>query len=127
MPTTGSYEFKLAPAAIDGLIEDENQIQKGEWAWIDRTADYEAGGVKEICRWLMIYARCPDCGFFATLYRKRGEGEAKGHDIDSAGNISPSVLHTWQMDGIEQCGFHTQPTKLLGFVDLRVQQKAGEP
>jgi hypothetical protein len=119
MPTTGSYEFKVAPAAVDGLIQDENHIGKGEWAWIDRTAEFENAGVKDTCRWLMIYARCPDCGFLCTVYRKRGAGEAKGHDIDATGNISPSVLHTWQVDGVEQCGFHTQPTKLLGFVDRR--------
>lgn len=119
MPTAGAYEFKRAAASADGLVSDEKAIQKGEWAWIDRTADYLAAGVKETCRWLMIYARCPDCGFLCTLYRKRGPGEAKGHDIDSQGNISPSVLHTWPVDGVEQCGFHTSPTRLLGFVDRR--------
>lgn len=119
MPTTGSYQFKLAVASKDGLVEDGHLLQKGEWAWVDRTADYEAGGVKETCRWLMIYACCPDCGNALTLYRKRGVKEPVGHDIDAAGNVSPSVLHTWQVNGVEQCGFHTQPTKLLGFVDLR--------
>jgi hypothetical protein len=120
MPTTGAYEFKLAAKAKDGLVEDAPDLERGEWAWIDRTTDYNAAGVKEPCRWLMIYACCPDCGEPMTLYRRRGGGEAKGHDIDKTGNISPSVLHTWQVNGIERCGFHTQPTKLLGFVDLRV-------
>lgn len=119
MPTTGAYEFKLAPKAVSGVVKDENDIAVGEWAWIDRTADYEAGGVKESCRWLMIYARCPDCKELCTLYRRRGAGEVKGHDIDKNGNVSPSVLHTWQVNGVEQCGFHTMPTRLLGFVDLR--------
>jgi hypothetical protein len=54
-----------------------------------------------------------------TLYRKRGEGEAKGHTIDAGGNVSPSVLHTWKSNGVEQCGFHTMPTRLQGFVDKR--------
>lgn len=120
MPTTGAYEFKPAAAAVKGVVEDENLIQKGEWAWIDRTADYEGSGAKEAGRRLMIYARCPDCGELSTLYRRRGAGEPKGHDIDGAGNITPSVQHTWQVNGVEQCGFHTQPTRLLGFVDLRV-------
>lgn len=119
MPTEGSYAFRPAVRAINGVVKSELGIEKGEWAWIDRTADYESAGVKEVCRWLMIYACCPDCGQLMTLYRRRGQGEAKGHDIDAAGNISPSVLHTWQANGMEQCGFHTQPTKLLGFVDLR--------
>lgn len=119
MPTTGYYEFKLAPRAKGGLIEDENDILVGEWAWIDRTADYEGPDFKGTVRWLMIYARCPDCKELCTLYRRRGTGEAKGHNIDSQGNITPSVLHTFIYQGVEKCGFHTQPTKLLGFMDLR--------
>mgnify|MGYP003578845527 CR=1 FL=1 len=67
----------------------------------------------------MIYACCPDCGHAMTLYRKRGDFEPKGHDIDASGNISPSVLHSWTMNGAEQCGFHTMPTKLLGFMEKR--------
>lgn len=119
MPRSGAYEFKLAAKAVDGLIKNEFELARGEWAWIDRTAEYVAAGVAEKCRWLMIYACCPDCGNALTLYRRRGAGEPKGHDIDAQGNISPSVLHTWKMNDVEQCGFHTQPTKLLGFVDRR--------
>lgn len=119
MPTSGSYNFKLSAKAKDGLIEDPIDLERGEWAWIDRTTDYEAVGIKESCRWLMIYAGCPDCGQPMTLYRRRGAGEAKGHDIDGQGNIRPSVLHSFPVNGVEQCGFHTQPTKLLGFMDLR--------
>jgi hypothetical protein len=119
MPTSGSYAFKLAAKAKGGLIEDPMDLERGEWAWIDRTADFEAAGIKEKVRWLMIYACCPDCGQPMTLYRKRGQGEVKGHNISPAGDISPSVLHSWPVNGVEQCGFHTQPTKLLGFVDLR--------
>ena len=112
MPTSGAYEFKLAGSAKDGLVKDENTIQKGEWGWIDRTG--------KTC-WLMIFARCPDCGELMTLYRKRGDKEAQGHDIDAQGNISPSVLHSWMYGNppVERCGFHTQPTRLLGFTDKR--------
>jgi hypothetical protein len=119
MPKSGAYEFRLASIAKDGLVADENAhlIPPGEWAWIDRTAEFASLGKFE--RFLMIYAMCPDCGQLMTLYRKRGEGEPEGHKIDSEGNVHPSVLHTWKMNGVEQCGFHTQPTKLLGFVDLR--------
>jgi hypothetical protein len=146
MPTTGSYSFNLAPAAVGGVVQHEDQIPVGCWAWIDRTADYEASGVKGAVRWLMIYARCPDCTYLSTLYRRRsvaepvghdigkdgngnpsalhtwqvdGATEPVGHDIDKGGNVNPSVLHTWQVDGVEQCGFHTQPTRLLDFMDLR--------
>ena len=121
MPTQGSYQFKLAPKAVDGVIKDENDIMPGEWAWIDRTADYEGPDYKGKVRWLMIYACCPDCKLPLTLYRRRGEGEGKGHDIDAQGNVSPSVLHSFMFGDppVEQCGFHTYPTKLLGFVDLR--------
>lgn len=112
MPTTGAYEFRIARAAKDGLVENENLILKGEWTWIDRGEDGEP-------RWLLVYMRCPDCGHLITLWRKRGEGEAEGHQIDAQGNISPSVLHSYPVNGVEQCGFHTQPTKLLDFVDKR--------
>lgn len=119
MPTTGAYDFKLAAKAKEGVIDDAYDLEPGEWAWIDRTTDYEEAGVKFKDRWLMIYAGCPDCKQPMTLYRRRSQGEAKGHDIDAKGNIRPSVLHTWPVNGVEQCGFHTQPTRLLGFVDLR--------
>lgn len=118
MPTSGSYEFKLAAAAKDGLLPDANvgMMERGEWAWIDRSQDF-VDLLDSYC--LMIYACCPDCGQLMTLYRKRGDSEAKGHTIDSAGNVSPSVLHTWKVNGVEQCGFHTMPTKLLGFIERR--------
>ncbi len=133
MPTTGSYQFKLAPKAIGGIIQNEMEILPGEWAWIDRTVDYQAADLKETAqaqaipwkqqsdRWLMIYACCPDCKLPVTLYRRRGAGEGKGHDIDAQGNISPSVLHSYMFGDppVERCGFHTQPTKLLDFIDLR--------
>jgi len=120
MPTSGAYEFKLAASAKGGLIEDELAIKPGEWAWIDRTQLYEAGGVREEnCRWLMIYACCPDCKQLMTLYRRRAATEPQGHSIDAQGNLHPSVGHSWRVAGVEQCGFHTMPTRLLGFIDLR--------
>jgi hypothetical protein len=118
MPTAGSYEFKLAAAAKDGFIPDSNidLMKPGEWAWIDRSAEFADLADSYF---LMIYARCPDCGQLMTLYRKRGESEPQGHKIDPHGNVSPSVLHTWQVSGVEQCGFHTIPTRLQGFIDKR--------
>jgi hypothetical protein len=107
MPTTGAYDFKLSLAAKDGLLDDENLLQRGEWAWFDRGD------------WLLLYARCPDCGELATLYYKRGDGNKRGHDIDSKGNVSPSVAHSFRYKDVEQCGFHTQPTRLLDFVEKR--------
>lgn len=118
MPTGGAYDFKLAAKAVNGVVSDESDIAVGEWAWIDRTADYGSSAPEGV-RWLMIYARDPDCKMLVTLWRRRGTSEANGHTIDSQGNISPSVLHTWPVEGKEACGFHTQPTRLLGFVDLR--------
>ncbi len=110
MPTSGSYEFRLAQIAVNGFVPDElaHTMKGGEWAWIDRG---EFG--------LMIYAMCPDCNQLATLFRKRGDSEAQGHSIDSLGNINPSVLHSYKEAGVEKCGFHTQPTRLMGFVDKR--------
>src|SRR5579871_500396 len=105
MSTSGAYSFLAANAAVNGLIEDENKIEKGEWAWIIR-------GSKS------LYARCPDCGELCTLWCN-AEGKIRGHDIDGAGNVTPSVLHSWVYQGVERCGFHTSPTKLLGFVDRR--------
>jgi hypothetical protein len=108
MPTAGAFEFKLAPAAgPGGVIVDENGIAKGEWAWLDR----EPKGASR--RWLAVYLRCPDCGILATLWRSYGD-DKHGHQIDAQGNISPSVgcPHS-------PCGFHTQPTKLVGFIDRR--------
>lgn len=111
MPTSGAYEFKLAPAAKEGLIEDEMKIEIGEWAWVE----------KEISKdrpWKAIYAKCPDCRHLMTLWRGFGS-DRKGHVIDGSGNVSPSVLHSYVVGGMEQCGFHTMPTKLLDFIDRR--------
>lgn len=113
MPTSGPYEFRLAAKAVGGLIEDALDLGRGEWAWIDRSGDVGQPG------WLMIYACCPDCGEPLTLYRRRGESEPAGHSIDAQGNVHPSVLHSYIVGGVEQCGFHTMPTRLLGFVDRR--------
>lgn len=108
MPTTGAYEFRLAVKAVDGLIPEDHieWIEKGEWAWIDMRRDTYG--------WLLMH-RCPDCGEMGTLWQN-----GRGHTIDAQGNVSPSVAHSWKYAGVEKCGFHTQPTKLLGFVDLRV-------
>lgn len=112
MATTGSYEFKLSEKAKDGAVEDSAHLARGEWAWTDRkTVDGN--------RWLMLHACCPDCGMAVGLWRKYGDGKPVGHDIDAQGNVHPSVLHSYHVDGKETCGFHTMPTKLLGFVDLR--------
>lgn len=118
MPTTGAYEFKRAVKAdAQGLIADENEIGVGEWAWVDYTDRVgDAGGG----RYLLILMRDPDCKMLATLWR-RWNGEVHGHEIDGQGNVHPSVLHTWPYGDppVESCGFHTQPKKLLDFVDLR--------
>lgn len=108
MPTTGAYEFRLAAKAVDGMIPDDHLewIEDGEWAWIDKKDGPEG--------WLLMH-RCPDCHEFGTLWAYN-----RGHTIDAQGNISPSVAHSWKYAGVERCGFHTQPTKLLGFVDKRV-------
>lgn len=121
MPTTGSYEFKLAAKAVNGIIADESEIAVGEWAWIDRTVDWTEDGVKHEKRHLLIYARDPDCKELCTLWRRLSGDQEHGHTIDAQGNISPSVLHHWPYGDPQQerCGFHTQPTRLLGFVDLR--------
>lgn len=115
MPTTGAYEFKLAPAAVKAVVEDENVIARGEWAWIDRTQEWGELDPQTTVRrrWLMVYARCPDCGLLSTLWRI-GSRAGHSHEIDCAGNLSPSVQ--CPHDG---CGFHTQPTRLLNFQDLR--------
>ena len=118
MPTTGSYSFRRALlAGPNGLIANENDIAVGEWAWIDYT-DRVASEVGK--KYLLILMRDPDCKMLATLWRRFGD-EVHGHDIDGQGNIHPSVLHNWPYGDppVEHCGFHTQPTKLLDFVDLR--------
>jgi hypothetical protein len=107
MPTQGAYAFKLAPKAVDHQIPTDHleYIEPGEWAWI-----------KLDDQGLCLFNRCPDCHHLATLWQN-----GKGHTIDLEGNISPSVLHSvlWGDPPKQICGFHTQPTKLLGFKDLR--------
>jgi hypothetical protein len=114
MPTSGAYEFKPAnaEALVVGDVVGPNILPPGTWAWVDRSEELGE-------RFLTIYMTCPDCKGEASLGYKRGDKPWFGHNIDAQGNISPSVLHTWQMDGKEQCGFHTHPTKLLGFKDRR--------
>ena len=115
MPTTGYYEFKRAAKAVNGLIADENEIAVGEWAWVDYSERVGGGG-----RYLLILLRDPDCKTLCTLWRGFKD-QVHGHDIDAGGNVSPSILHNWPYGDPpkENCGFHTQPTKLLDFVDLR--------
>ena len=111
MPTTGSCEFKLSNEAKNGVVSDPVLLGRGEWAWVDRSVDGK--------RWLMVNAGCPDCGHPMTLWRRLEGTDAAGHTIDAAGLVKPSVAHSYKVEGVEKCGFHTQPTKLLGFVDLR--------
>ncbi len=121
MPINGAYDFKRAAKAINGVVYSENDIAVGEWAWIDRTLELEDDGVKSKKRYLMIYLRDPDCKTLCTLWRRFGDSTPHGHDIDGAGNVHPSVLHNWPYGDppMERCGFHSMPTKLLDFVDLR--------
>jgi len=108
MSTTGAFTFQLAPSAKEGIVEDENTIGRGEWGWIDRTGDF--GDSK---KHLMIYARCPDCGILSTLWRE-GSPPGHSHEIGATGLVSPSIQCPHQ-----GCGFHTQPSTLAGFVELR--------
>jgi len=121
MPVNGPYDFKRAVKAdARGVVQKDEDIGVGEWAWIDRTLDWSDGDVEHKKRVLMIYLRDPDCKTLCTVWRKFGD-EVHGHDLDAAGNISPSVLHQWPYGDPpqERCGFHSMPTKLLDFVDLR--------
>ena len=113
VPTSGAYEFKLAPCALDGFAEDEMKIAPGEWAW-------HLQKIEEHPDFLAVYACCPDCGLLMTLWRQFG-AQITGHKIDAQGNISPSVLHSYMYGDppVEKCGFHTIPTKLLDFCDKR--------
>ena len=111
MPTSGSYEFKLSEKAKNGIVEDATFLLPGEWGWDLR--------VIEGSRYLMLVARCPDCKHPMTLYRQFSDKPPEGHGIDASGVVTPSVLHKYPVDGVETCGFHTQPTKLLDFVDVR--------
>lgn len=110
MPTTGAYEFRRAAKSVNGVVTNENDIAVGEWAWLDRGAEEEPQ------RRYILLIRDPDCQMEGTLWF-----QGKGHTIDTQGNVSPSILHSWKYGDppIEKCGFHTQPTKLLEFVDLR--------
>jgi hypothetical protein len=108
MPTTGAYEFKLAAAATNGAIEREDLLKPGEWAWVDRQNE----GAR---RYLAIYICCADCGMIGTLWSKYGDTPARGHDIDTQGNIQPSV----GCPSPKGCAFHTRPTKLMGFAERR--------
>lgn len=110
MPTVGAYEFKLAAKAVNGVVQCETDISPGEWAWHDRGADEEPKR-----RYILLICD-PDCRTQATLWF-----QGKGHTIDAQGNVSPSVYHKWPYGDppVEQCGFHTQPTKLFGFIDKR--------
>ena len=114
MPTTGAYEFRPVNqfALIVGDVSSPDLLPAGTWTWVDRSEELGE-------RFLTIYMTCPDCKGLASLGYKRGDKPWVGHQIDPYGNVSPSVLHTWKVDGKEQCGFHTQPTKLVGFVERR--------
>lgn len=116
MSTIGAYEFKPAnaDALIVGDVTSPDMLPPGTWAWVDRT---EEQGELLLC----IYMTCPDCKGLASLGHKRGDKPWTGHSIDAQGNIHPSVAHSWKYGDppVEQCGFHTQPTKLLGFKDRR--------
>ena len=103
MARTGAFEFRLAVKAVNGEVPgDYLWIEPGEWAWIDLRTSGGNG-------WCVII-RCPDCGCCGTLWRID-----RGHNIDAEGNVSPSVLETCQ----HNCGFHTMPTKLLGYMEKR--------
>lgn len=122
MPVNGPYDFRRAvKAGPDGIVEDENDIAVGEWAWIRKIVDVEEDGVKKPVLYLLIYLRDPDCKTLCTVWRRFGATPAQGHDIDSGGKVVPSVLHNWPYGDppTEKCGFHSSPTRLLGFVDVR--------
>lgn len=106
MPVNGPYEFRLSTSAKAGLVEDAVNIEPGAWAW------YKNDG------FLAVFACCPDCKQPMTLWRRFG-ADTHGHQLDSRGNLHPSVLHSFPVNGVETCGFHSMPTRLLDFVDLR--------
>jgi len=102
MSRSGYYEMKLSPLAVSGVVPSDHLewIGKGEWAWVS-TVDHG---------WILIH-RCPDCDCMGTLWQN-----GTGHNIDASGNVTPSVKMTCMHP---ECDFHTMPTKLLGFVDIR--------
>lgn len=110
MPTTGSYEIKLCPRAKDGFVPDEriDDIGLGEWAWIDKS--YVFDGRRQF---YMVCFRCPDCKLMGTIWRPTAAGGSEGHTIDADGTVRPSILCS------HKCGFHTTPTRLLGFMEKR--------
>lgn len=117
MPVNGPYVFKRAAKAdVRGVIQDENDIAVDEWAWIEKLP-----GGDQSSRVLLIYLRDPDCKELCTLWYRLDGDVQRGHEIDAQGNVKPSVLHTWQYGEpkVERCGFHSSPTQLLDFVDLR--------
>lgn len=119
MPTTGAYDFKRAGKADStGLIANEHDIGIGEWAWVDYT---DRVGTETGKRYLFILMRDPDCTLLSTLWSRFGDEVKSPFTIDAHGNINPSVWHKFQIGDppVEKCGFHTQPTRLLDFVDLR--------
>ncbi len=48
---------------------------------------------------------CPKCGQLGSLL---------GHTIAADGTVSPSVVHSYPVDGVEACGFHDH-VRLLGW------------
>lgn len=122
MPVNGAYDFRRAQKAdVRGVVLDEKDIDVGEWAWLDRTSEFVADGVPQEKKFLLIYLRDPDCKTLCTLWRRFGNSEPVGHAIDAQGNVHPSILHNWPYGDPprENCGFHSMPTRLLDFVDLR--------
>lgn len=119
MPVNGPYQFKRAVKADpQGVIADENEIGVDEWAWVRRTIPLDTPGDEK--HYLMLLIRDPDCRELATVWRRFGT-DVQGHQIDGHGNIHPSILHTWKYgeEKREMCGFHSMPTKLIDFVDVR--------
>lgn len=114
MPTTGSYEFKLSEKAENGLVENATVLQPGEWGWSRHAPKGD--------QHLMLIACCPDCKHLMTIFRQFADNPPDGHTIDANGMVKPSILHKYPVDGVETCGFHSSPTKLLSFVDLRSGQ-----
>lgn len=109
MPTSGAYTFQRSKAADpQGFVADALELAPGEWAW------YQNGD------FLAVYAGCPDCKQPMTLWR-RYQRDVKGHTLDAQGNVHPSILHSFVVNGRETCGFHTMPTRLADFVDHRTE------
>lgn len=112
MPTSGAYDFKRAAKSVNGVVQSELDIAPGEWAWHDRGADEEPRR-----RYILLICD-PDCKLPSTLIFPNVKAN---FTIDTQGNITPSVHHKWPYGDppTECCGFHTQPTRLLDWVELR--------